>query len=172
MGMDLSKLSCSLIGYGNVGSWTGRLLQARGTRLKAGMDHTGAIRNKAGIDAEALATYVARTGGVKDYPQAEAIDEPARMEAKPPIRNLGRGTGRQASEKSHDPLRPARPRNGRTPRLQYAHGFLRRRHRTTRQSLRDAWGVPLSGTVGNLSEQGRPALVTPHAFRAGRPDSV
>jgi glutamate dehydrogenase (NAD(P)+) len=77
MGMDLSKLSCSLIGYGNVGSWTGRLLQARGTRLKAVMDHTGAIRNESGIDAEALATYVVRTGGVKDYPKAEAVDEPA-----------------------------------------------------------------------------------------------
>lgn len=77
MGMDLTQLSCSLIGYGNVGSWTGRLLQARGTRLKAVMDHTGAIRNEAGIDAEALATYVAQTGGVEAYPAAEAIDEAA-----------------------------------------------------------------------------------------------
>ncbi len=77
MKMDLSKLSCSLIGYGNVGSWTARLLQARGTQLKAVMDHTGAIRNEAGIDAEALAKHVAQTGGIKDYPEAEAIDEPS-----------------------------------------------------------------------------------------------
>lgn len=76
MKMDLSELSCSLIGYGNVGSWTGRLLQARGTRLKAVMDHTGAIRNEAGIDAEKLALYVAQTGGVKGYTEADAIDEP------------------------------------------------------------------------------------------------
>lgn len=76
MKMDLSELSCSLIGYGNVGSWTGRLLQARGTRLKAVMDHTGAIRNGAGIDAEKLALYVAQTGGVKGYTEADAIDEP------------------------------------------------------------------------------------------------
>ena len=76
MKMDLSELSCSLIGYGNVGSWTGRLLQARGTRLKAVMDHTGAIRNEAGIDAEKLALYVAQTGGVKGYAEADAIDEP------------------------------------------------------------------------------------------------
>lgn len=75
MKMDLSELSCSLIGYGNVGSWTGRLLQARGTRLKAVMDHTGAIRNGAGIDAEKLALYVAQTGGVKGYTEADAIDE-------------------------------------------------------------------------------------------------
>ena len=76
MKMDLSELSFSLIGYGNVGSWTGRLLQARGTRLKAVMDHTGAIRNEAGIDAEKLALYVAQTGGVKGYTEADAIDEP------------------------------------------------------------------------------------------------
>lgn len=75
MDMDLSKLTCSLIGYGNVGSWTGRLLQARGTRLKAVMDHTGAVRNDAGIDADKLAEYVARSGGVVGYPEAEPIDE-------------------------------------------------------------------------------------------------
>lgn len=76
MGMDVSKLSFSLIGYGNVGSWTGRLLQARGSRLKAVMDHTGAIYHDSGIDAEQLADHVKATGGVKGYPHAEAIDEP------------------------------------------------------------------------------------------------
>jgi len=75
MGMDISKLSYSLIGYGNVGSWTARLLKAKGTQLKAVMDHTGAIYNEAGIDAEALAAHVKTTGGVKDYAEAEAIDE-------------------------------------------------------------------------------------------------
>ena len=75
MKMQLDQLSCSLIGYGNVGSWTARLLQARGTRLKAVMDHTGAIKNEAGIDAEKLAAYVTQKGGVLGYPEAEAIDE-------------------------------------------------------------------------------------------------
>ncbi len=75
MGMALPDLSFSLIGYGNVGSWTGRLLQLRGSRMKAVMDHTGAILNEAGIDAEALANYVAETGGVAGYPGAEPINE-------------------------------------------------------------------------------------------------
>jgi glutamate dehydrogenase (NAD(P)+) len=68
-------VSCSLIGYGNVGSWTARLLQERGTTLKAVMDHTGAILNASGIDAEALAEHVQATGGVKDFADAEAVDE-------------------------------------------------------------------------------------------------
>ncbi len=73
MGIKLNESTCSLIGYGNVGSWTARLLQQRGTTLKAVMDHTGAIFNEAGIDAEALAQHVQTTGGVKDYAEAQAI---------------------------------------------------------------------------------------------------
>ncbi|MFO8027407.1 MAG: Glu/Leu/Phe/Val dehydrogenase [Opitutales bacterium] len=75
IGMDLAEQSFSLIGYGNVGSWTARLLQAKGSTLKAVLDHTGAIANQAGMDAEQLADYVAKTGGVTGYPHAEAITE-------------------------------------------------------------------------------------------------
>ncbi|NBB80307.1 MAG: glutamate dehydrogenase [Verrucomicrobia bacterium] len=75
MNLALPDLSFSLIGYGNVGSWTGRLLQLRGSKMKAVMDHTGAIADDAGIDAEKLAGHVAKHGGVKGYPEAEAIDE-------------------------------------------------------------------------------------------------
>jgi len=73
MQMDISQLTYSLIGYGNVGSWTARLLQAKGTMLKAVMDHTGAIYNAEGIDAERLAAHVAKTGGVANYTAASAI---------------------------------------------------------------------------------------------------
>ena len=75
MNIQLDEVSCSLIGYGNVGSWTARLLHQRGTTLKAVMDHTGAILNNKGIDAEALAEYVQDTGGVKGFTDAEAVDD-------------------------------------------------------------------------------------------------
>lgn len=75
MGFDLSKQSFSLIGYGNVGSWTARLLQAKGSQLKAVLDHTGAILNEDGIDAEALAEYVRENGGVEGFPDAQATSE-------------------------------------------------------------------------------------------------
>jgi glutamate dehydrogenase (NAD(P)+) len=74
MNIELDKVSCSLIGYGNVGSWTARLLQQRGTTLKAVMDHTGAILNETGIDAEALAEHVKSTGGVHGFADATAIN--------------------------------------------------------------------------------------------------
>jgi len=75
IGIDLSTQSFSLIGYGNVGSWTGRLLQAKGSKLKAVLDHTGAILNDSGIDAEQLAAYVRNNGGVAGYPDAQKISE-------------------------------------------------------------------------------------------------
>lgn len=75
IGIDLSEQSFSLIGYGNVGSWTARLLQAKGSTLRAVLDHTGAIVNEAGIDAEQLADYVRKTGGVSGYPHAQARTE-------------------------------------------------------------------------------------------------
>ena len=73
MNIELDKVSCSLIGFGNVGSWTARLLQQRGTTLKAVMDHTGAILNETGIDAEALAHHVKATGGVHGFADATAV---------------------------------------------------------------------------------------------------
>lgn len=75
MGLDLSKQSYSLIGYGNVGSWTARLLQAKGSTLKAVLDHTGAVFHEAGMDAQALAKYVQQHGGVSGFPDAESISE-------------------------------------------------------------------------------------------------
>lgn len=73
MSMDISQLSYSLIGYGNVGSWTARLLHARGSTLKTVMDHTGAIFHETGIDAQKLAEHVKATGGVANFADAEAI---------------------------------------------------------------------------------------------------
>jgi len=75
MGFDLSNVSFSLIGYGNVGSWTGRLLSARGAKLKAVLDHTGAVFNARGLDAELLAQHVEITGGVRDFDGGEPLAE-------------------------------------------------------------------------------------------------
>jgi len=72
--IDPAKMSYSVIGYGNVGSWTARLLKQRGSTLRAVIDHTGAVLNEDGIDAEELAQHVVATGGVKGYARANAID--------------------------------------------------------------------------------------------------
>ncbi|MEM7625355.1 MAG: Glu/Leu/Phe/Val dehydrogenase [Planctomycetota bacterium] len=71
----LSDTSYSVIGFGNVGSWTGKLLQPHGAKLAAVMDHTGAISAPEGLDAKALADHVDNTGGVAGFPGSTVISE-------------------------------------------------------------------------------------------------
>lgn len=67
LGIDIKKMKFSVIGYGNVGSWTARILHDMGARCVAVMDHTGALRNDHGFDAHALAQHVSRAGGVAGF---------------------------------------------------------------------------------------------------------
>ena len=83
--VDLSNSSCFVQGFGNVGSWSARLMAQKGVKLVAAEDVTGAIFNENGIDAEGLAAYVREIGGVADYPEAEAIDHDTFMETKAEI---------------------------------------------------------------------------------------
>ncbi|MEZ6009589.1 MAG: Glu/Leu/Phe/Val dehydrogenase [Planctomycetota bacterium] len=72
--LDLAHATAAIQGFGNVGSWTGRILQEEyGTRVLTVQDHTGSVRNLGGIDAVALAEHVRKTGGVKGFEGAEAI---------------------------------------------------------------------------------------------------
>ncbi len=73
LGIDVKGMKFSLIGYGNVGSWTGRILGKLGAKLVAVMDHTGAIREDKGLDPEALALHVSKTGGVGKFAAGTAI---------------------------------------------------------------------------------------------------
>jgi glutamate dehydrogenase/leucine dehydrogenase len=69
----LGDLSYTVQGFGKVGSWAARILKDAGARLLAAEDITGAIRCTDGIDADALADHVRRTGGVAGFPGAEPI---------------------------------------------------------------------------------------------------
>ena len=73
-GFDLGSATYLVQGFGNVGSWTARLLKPFGATLLAAEDHTGSIANPNGIDPDDLAAYVAKTRGVAGYPHAQPID--------------------------------------------------------------------------------------------------
>jgi glutamate dehydrogenase (NAD(P)+) len=72
-GYDITKITFSLIGFGNVGSWTAKLLGELGAKLVAVMDHTGAIHNDRGLDIPLLLAHVDDTHGVASFKDAEAI---------------------------------------------------------------------------------------------------
>lgn len=66
-GLDLSRATYIVQGYGNVGSWAARLLAQHGAKLIAAEDATGAIYDPSGIHADRLTDHVARHGGVRGY---------------------------------------------------------------------------------------------------------
>lgn len=78
----LDKATYMVQGFGNVGSWSARLLKPHGAKLMAVEDATGTIFHPEGIDPEALAQYVKEHGGVRDYPHAKAIDHQTFMTMK------------------------------------------------------------------------------------------
>lgn len=73
-GKALADQTYVIQGFGNVGSWTARLLFERGGKVKAVSDVTGAIMNNAGLDIPALQEHVEKTGGVKGFAGGDAID--------------------------------------------------------------------------------------------------
>lgn len=73
----LFLLLLKLQGFGNVGSWTARLLHEQGGIVKAVSDVTGAIKNDAGLDIAAVQKHVAKVGGIKGFSGGEAIESQA-----------------------------------------------------------------------------------------------
>ena len=79
IGLAIPSSSCSVLGFGNVGSWAAKLWAERGGKVKAAMDHTGAVYNPEGLDVMALDDYVREHRGVAGFEKtrhgAEAISE-------------------------------------------------------------------------------------------------
>ncbi|MBL8885368.1 MAG: glutamate dehydrogenase [Phycisphaerales bacterium] len=74
---EIVDLSYTVQGFGKVGSWAARVLKDKGAKLLAVQDATGAIKSDAaeGLDADALADHVKKTGGVVGFPGAQAISK-------------------------------------------------------------------------------------------------
>jgi glutamate dehydrogenase/leucine dehydrogenase len=84
---DLKKAKFIVQGFGNVGSWSAKLLKKHGSELKAVEDVTGSImsNNGHGLDPDKLADYVKKTGGVAGFPESKAIDHQTFLKMKADI---------------------------------------------------------------------------------------
>jgi len=69
--VDISSLTYSVQGFGNVGSWAADALNILGAKLTAVNDHTGTIIDSSGIDVNRLKKYVKENGGVKGFDKLE-----------------------------------------------------------------------------------------------------
>ncbi len=78
------EATVAIQGYGNVGSWVGRLMQRLGAKVVAVSDASGAIRCERGLDAERLAVHVGAGGTVAEF-EADGVEpvSPAEFLATP-----------------------------------------------------------------------------------------
>ncbi|MDY6787770.1 MAG: Glu/Leu/Phe/Val dehydrogenase [candidate division WOR-3 bacterium] len=82
---DLSGATYTVQGYGNVGSWAAKLMDAHGSKLIAVEDVTGAVKSEEGMDAYELADYVQEAGGVSGFKNTEKISHEEFLKAKADI---------------------------------------------------------------------------------------
>ena len=73
IGLSPGETTFVVQGYGNVGSWAGRILQQLGAKMVGVSDASGAIRAEDGIDADDLARHVTGGGKLVEFPGAEEI---------------------------------------------------------------------------------------------------
>ena len=74
-GFDLKGATYAVQGFGNVGSWTARLLKPHGARLVAVEDVSGAYSNPEGLDPDDVCAYTrANRGRIAGYPHATPTD--------------------------------------------------------------------------------------------------
>jgi glutamate dehydrogenase (NAD(P)+) len=73
LGLDPTKARVAVQGFGNVGSWTARLLHEMGCRIIAVSDVAGGVRNARGLDIPKLLEHHRRAGSVMGFPGAEAV---------------------------------------------------------------------------------------------------
>jgi glutamate dehydrogenase (NAD(P)+) len=72
-GKTIADMTYAIQGFGNVGSWTARLVHEQGGKIVAVSDIGGAIRDNDGLDIPKLAEFVDREGSVASFPDAESI---------------------------------------------------------------------------------------------------
>ncbi len=88
LGMDPTKSTVVVQGFGNVGTWAAKLMAERGTKVLGISDVSGAYWNDNGINIEDAINYKNEHGGrLEGFSHAEKInaDEPLTMKVDVPV---------------------------------------------------------------------------------------
>ncbi len=70
-GVDLRGKTAIVQGFGNVGTFAAKFLDALGVKLTATGDHTCYMKNDKGFDVPALFAYARKNGSIKGFPGGE-----------------------------------------------------------------------------------------------------
>jgi glutamate dehydrogenase/leucine dehydrogenase len=82
LGMDLTKSTVSVQGFGNAGSIAARLITDQGATVVAVSDSTGGIHNPAGLDIGRVINWKKEHGTVQGFPGAIDITNAAVLEVE------------------------------------------------------------------------------------------
>jgi glutamate dehydrogenase (NAD(P)+) len=72
-GIEMKKATIAVQGFGNVGSWTARLLHEQGAKIVAVSDVHGGIQNDRGLDIPLVCEHIKATGSVRGFPGAKEV---------------------------------------------------------------------------------------------------
>jgi glutamate dehydrogenase (NAD(P)+) len=80
LGISLDGATVAIQGFGNVGSWTARLIGELGCRVVAVSDVRGGVHREGGIDVQALFDHVQETGSVVEASGTDPISNEELLE--------------------------------------------------------------------------------------------
>jgi len=118
MGLDISKCTAVVQGFGNVGSVTAHSLGRYGAKIIAVSDVDGGLYNAKGLDLTALGKHVAQNRRLGDFPDAEPLSNeqllllpcdilvPAALERQITAANAGKIQCRILAEAANGPTTP------------------------------------------------------------------
>jgi len=118
LGMDLTRSTVAVQGFGNAGSIAARLIAEEGSTVVAVSDSTGGIHNPAGLDVDRVIAWKKEHGTVQGFPgstditNAEVLETecdiliPAALENQITSRNAGRIKARLIAEAANGPTTP------------------------------------------------------------------
>ena len=75
LGMDITKSTAAVQGFGNAGSIAAQLIAEEGATVVAVSDSTAGIRNMAGLDINRVIAWKAEHGTVRGFPGSEEISQ-------------------------------------------------------------------------------------------------
>jgi glutamate dehydrogenase (NAD(P)+) len=118
LGMDLTKATVAVQGFGNAGSIAARLIRDEGARVIAVSDTGGGILNRAGLNVDRVIGWKKEHGTVAGFPGSEPITNdqllevecdvliPAALENQISAANAGRVKAKIVAEAANGPTTP------------------------------------------------------------------
>jgi glutamate dehydrogenase (NAD(P)+) len=119
MDLDLDGATVAIQGFGNVGSWTARLIGETGATVVAVSDVKGGVHRGDGLDVQALVDHSSESGSVVGAPGTDPVDNselleldvdlliPAALDKVITEENAGRVQARVVVEAANHPVTPA-----------------------------------------------------------------